>query len=263
MENNLFQEFIKPASDSSLRNENSFSDELVFRKAKIYKCLGPKDDRLQVQILPELQGIPEDEMDNLPKYPPFQKGNVITGKDHINDGDKAEFVWCVCTPDLQVGYIMCKANIFSVSTEKYPDSYSYSDIKAFCTARRALPNDFDYNHLDIVKWYNTDKGGSLECYNYLTGDWILLNTSGSMIAVLQQQIYLRTGTPPSPQKSGPVSFSAIRLTPDKIHLKSINIELDAQDVILAHHGLYCGGILGVIPSVDNGVPVMPVTKIHV
>ena len=221
------------------------------------------DDRLQVQVLPELQDISEKEMEDLPKYPPFEKGRVIQGKCHLEYGDEAEYVWCLCTPDLQVGYILHKANVYGKNTEQYRDSNSYLDVKQFIIARRALPDDFDYNHIDVVKWYDTAQGGSIELYNYITGDWFLINRSGTILSVQQQEIHLRVGTPPNPPATGPVAHSSIIMVPDKIHFKSPNIEFHCDDLVLGKHGLQLGGILGLVPSMDNGVPVIPCEGIHV
>ena len=62
-----------------LENRRSnFLDELVFRKAKVYKINGiddnnehVKDDRIKVQVFPELAKIKDEDFDNLPEYPPF------------------------------------------------------------------------------------------------------------------------------------------------------------------------------------------------
>jgi len=263
---NIFQdlhldEFHNDPLNMNKRKALTFSDEYVFRKAKIYKCLGPGDDRLQVQVLPELQGIDDEEMEDLPKYPPWVKGQVITGKSHVVDGDDAEYVWCICTPDLQVGYIVAKANVFGKSTVKYEDSYSYRDVKSFLQQRRALPSDFDYNHIQVVQWVASDRGGMIQCYNYLTGDWVLLNTSGSIITVQQQKIYMRVGTPPNPVTVGAVAHSSITMTPDKIDFHAPTIEFDARNLILAHHGMKAAGCVGNSPSVDNGVPVIPASNV--
>jgi hypothetical protein len=244
----LFQDKINEFKNSPFEmNERSlptFSDELVFRKAKIYKVLGPKDDRLQLQIFPECMGIPDEEMDDLPKYPPFIKGTVITGKSIKEDGDEADSVWVLCTPDLQIGYVLGPSNIFGDPTKKYPDSYSWKDVKSFLRERRALPDDFDYKHIRITNWVATDKGGLVEFYNYLTGDWGIINTSGSIFTLQQKQIYLRVGTPNSSSRS---AFSAITMNADKTHIKTPNFELDADMVILAHHNLKALG------TVSSGV----------
>ena len=149
--NDMMKKFGEFTSNNPLnmkeRSALQTSDELYFRKAKIYKCLGPEDDRLQVQVLPELQAIDEAEMEDLPKYPPLIKGTVITGKSHVEDGDAADYVWCVCTPDLQVGYIIGLSNVFGETHTKYTDSYSFWDVKSFLGQRRVLPDTFNYNRI--------------------------------------------------------------------------------------------------------------------
>lgn len=258
-----FEEFMNTPMNMNSRKELNYSDEFVIRKAKIYRCLGPNDDRLQLQVLPELQNIDDEEMDDLPKYPPFFQGQVITGLSYKEDGDKAEYVWVICTPDLIVGYILGKANIFGESDKKYEYSYNYSSIKSFIQQRKALPDDFDYNHIQIVNWVATDTGGMIQCYNYITGDWVLLNTSGSIITVQQKRIYMRVGSPPDPISAGPVGFSSVEMTPDKFFVKSTTIELDSKMLILGKHGLQLGALAGMAPSNDNGVPVVPIPNILV
>jgi hypothetical protein len=256
----MFEEFMNAPLNMEKRALPTFSDEMVVRKAKIYKVCGPLDDRLQVQILPELQNIPTDEMDDLPKYPPFIKGNVVTGKSHKEDGDKAEFVWVICTPDLQVGYVLGKANIFGDPTKKYPESYSWKDVKTFLRERRALPSDFDYKHVIIRNWVASDKGGLIEFYNYLTGDWGIINTSGSILTVQQKQIYIRVGTPGAGARA---AFSAITLTADRTHIKTPNFEVDADDSVLGHHNLNALGTVssGVLIG-KNGVSAQSISNIH-
>jgi hypothetical protein len=257
-----FTEFMNQPLQMDKRANTTFSDELVIRKAKIYKVLGPKDDRLQVQVLPELQSIDEAEMDELPKYPPFYDGQVITGLSYKDDGaDKAEFVWVVCTPDLQVGYILGKANIFGDTVAKYKHSYSWKDIKSFLRDRRALPEDFDYKHLVVTNWLATENGGLIECYNHQNGDWCVINTSGSVIVLQQKQLYMRVGTPNDKSRA---AFSAITLTADKIHCKTPNFEIDADDVILAHNGLQAFGTIssGVLIG-KNGVSGNSVRNVHI
>jgi hypothetical protein len=46
-----FKEFSQTPQDMEKRHQLSYSDEFVFRKAKIYKVLGPRDDRLQVHFV--------------------------------------------------------------------------------------------------------------------------------------------------------------------------------------------------------------------
>jgi hypothetical protein len=276
METKLFEnlhlgEFLgKDPYDLKERSGNSFSDELVIRKAKIYKVLGPNDDRLQVQPMPEFMGINKEEMENLPCYPMFNKGEVITGdsiKDLKKDNKvKPEFVICLCTRDFSVGYVLGKPNIFGsgVKEEAFPDSYKWEDIRNFLVQRTACPEDFEYKNLMVTTFFATDKGGMINCYNRKTGDWVLLNTTGSIITVQQKEIYMRVGSPPNPVSSGPVGFSSIKMTGDKIFIKAPNIEFDYNDLVLGHDGLVLGGLLTQGPVIGrNGVSITPISNIHV
>ena len=259
----LFKEFMNAPTDMEKRNQYPFSDEFVFRRAKIYECLGPLDDRLRVQILPEFYEIDKDEKANLPAYPPFFNGQVITGMSEKKDGDAAEFVWVICTADFQVGYILGKANNFGDSTQKFPQSYGYAKVKQYLAARSAVPKDFDYDHLTVMNWFESDKGGMIQCFNYITGDYVLLNTSGSVFTLQQQRIYMRVGTPADPPAAS--AFSAITLTPDRITLKSPNIHIDGDDIILGHGtSLNLVGTLGSGVIIGkNGVSCQGVSSIHV
>lgn len=265
-----FNEFKNDAKDILERNAKSFSDEMIFRKAKIYKCLGVGDDRLQVQIFPEFSNIDKDELDNLPKYPMFFSGTLVTGASQVEDGDKAEYVWVLCTPDFQVGYVLGKAEVFGDSSKPHKttkssangNSYGYKNVKSFIAARRAIPEDFEYNHISVVRWFETDKGGHLECYNYMTGDWMILNTSGTILTLQQKRMYLRVGSPDP--AAGPTAFSAITITPERIHIKSPNFEVDAQDTVLGHHNMMLSGTPASGPLIaKNGPFAMGLNNIHV
>ncbi len=258
--NPIYPEFIHQATSMERRKAHPASDEFVIRRARIYKSLGPRDDRLQVQIIPDMMGLDEAEMDNLPRYPPFIKGTVIQGKSIKEDGDKAEDVWVVCTPDYQVGYVLGKSNPFGDNTEKpkYPRSYNYDAVKKYMNGRRILPEDFDYSHSDVVHWVSTDQGGMIELYNYLTGDWLLMNSSGSIISVQQKRIFIRVGTPPDPPEAGPAAFSAMTMTESEVNFKCPNFVVDAQKVVLGKHSLQAAMMpAGAVLGGENGAIVIP------
>jgi hypothetical protein len=252
------------------RSIAAFSDELIIRKAKIYKIMGPGDDRLQVLPLPEFMGLSDEEKENLPIYPMFFKGQVITGDPVIDKSSTKEtdpeFVWCMCTKDFSVGYILGRANNFGAEEKKtaYSKSYSWGDIQKFLSQRLALPDQFDYKNLIVNTFFASDKGGMIDCYNRKTGDWVLLNTTGAILTVQQKKIMMRVGSPPNPTSSGPVGFSLLEMTGDKILMKSPNIELDATDLVLGKHALNLVGTLTQGPVIGrNGVPDLPMDSIHV
>jgi len=231
--------------DNWQRSSPTFSDDLTVYKAKIYKCLGPFDDRLQVLPL-VLMAIEPEEYKNLPRFPAFQKGQVITGRSIDEfDIEQADSVWCIGTPDFQTGYVLGRCNNFGDNTDqKWPYSYNFNSVKDFLYGRGAVPEDFDYRHFDIRYMVMTSKGGMIEMINHQTGDWVLFNTSGSIVTVQQKKVYIRTGSPPDPPHSGPAAFTALTMTPDTFHVKSPNITLDGRKVTLGHHNmnvLACGG----------------------
>lgn len=250
--------------DVENRHERPYEDDLKLHKGLIYDVLGPFDDRLQV-LVDVLTGIEESEMKNLPRYPHLIKGMVTTGKSIKKDGkEKADQVWVLCTPDLQLGYVLGRCNSFGENTDKkWPYSYNFRSVKDFLHGRKALPDDFDYSHYDVMRMVMTDEGGMIEMCNHQNGDWILLNTSGSIITVQQKKIYIRVGTPPDPPEAGPAAFSAATFTPDKIHMKAPNIELDAKDLVLGHHNLDLVATTGGVILGTNGVNGQQITNIHV
>ena len=240
--------------------------ELQLRKALIYRVMDANDNRLQVQILPEMYGIPEEEMDNLPIYPMLQKGTMITGTSILEDKEHAEYVMVLTSKDYQVGYILCKMNDFGsgIADEKFGYSYGYKSIKNFLAGRRVLPSDFDYKNLVVDTFVSTDDGGFFRGYNRKTGDWFLINASGSMITVQQQDIFMRVGSPAPSPSIGPVAFSMIHLTSNKMLLKAPNIEFDCGSLILGKHGLKLGGVASMSPVIgSNGTNVQPISNISV
>lgn len=233
-------------------------DELVIRKAKVHKILGPKDDRLQVQVLPELAGIPDEEKDNLPKYPPLFAGTY-------NPVDEGSLVLVVCTPDCMQGYILGEPQIFS-DTPKYVQgtAYDYKKIKQYLQQRQACPNDFEYEDIAIVTCTMSDRGGIVEGYNKKTGDWFLMNSAGAVITVQQDKIYFRVGTPPNPISAGPAGFSSIKMTTDTTEIKTPNFVVDAQTLTLGHHGMKLAGMVTETPCIGkNLVPVEAISNISV
>jgi hypothetical protein len=254
--------------------ENNFN----IYKAAIYEVLGANDDRLRVRILPYMTDIDDDELPNLPCYPPFFKGQVITGISEIDFGkESCDCVWVVATSDFQTGFILGKANAFGANTiQKYPYSYNYAEVKQYLSNRHALPDNFDYDHIiirlktgseDYMKEDGSNQiqdevaaGGMIELYNYLTGDYVLLNTSGTVLCVMQHQIYARVGTPSTENGEGS-TFSALTIKADTINLKSQRIFLDGKAVMLGAHNLYVVGMPTRTPTHAEGVPLIPMESI--
>jgi hypothetical protein len=230
--------------------------------------------------MPYFTEIPDDELDYLPKYPPFYKGQVITGLSERDVGKEyAEELWIIATSDFSSGFVLGKSNVFGANTtQKYPYSYNYAAVKKYLQQRHALPEDFDYDHVVVrLKCGNNPSeaedeganhkenvpdlpaGGVIELYNYITGDYVLLNTSGSVSCIMQHQIYLRVGSP-SMDNSGS-QFSMIRIKTNEIYMKSAKIFIDGKNVMLGAHGLHVVGTAGTNVTWAEGVPLVPMSNV--
>lgn len=231
-------------------------DAFQLRRAKIVEILGDKDDRIRVRVLGLNTGV--EDKDNLPCFFPFFQGT-------FTPGDVDDLTWVVCTPDCQQGYYLGPVQIFT-NNQKYirTTAYNYQKIKTFLQQRKACPADFEYENIVIDKCVMSDKGGIVEGYNRKTGDWFLLNSTGAIITVQQQRIYIRVGSPPNPISSGPVGFSSLEMTTDQVEFKTPNFIVNADKVVLGHHGMNLAGMITETPSVGmNNIPVIKVDNISV
>lgn len=261
-----------PQLDVIYRQGDSYQDNLKLYKAKIYKALGPNDDRLQVRIIPHMVDIPDNELNNLPKYPPFFKGQVVMGKTEVNDGRMlADTVQVVATPDFTQGFILGRTNFFGEnSSAKMTDSYDFSQLKKFLTKRKILPDSFEYRNICVQNWNeNFDKdgnatGGIIEFYNYKTGEKFIILTSGVIFALTQDKIYMRIGAGDSVPNSGS-KYSAMTMTSSKIHFKTAgNFEVDAAKVILGKRGMKLLSTSGgLIPMALDGQDITATSNVYV
>src|SRR5574344_639422 len=253
------------ALDFSKRVSYSYSDELRIYKANIYRILGSGDDRLQVRILPYMMDIPNDELDNLPKYPPFIRGRMIVGNSEIIDGkDKADRVYVVCTPDFGFGFILGVANEFEGNTQsKFTGSYNYHNLSSFLSQRGAKPSDFDYENIDVeINDQGDGTGGIMEFHNRKTGDFFLVNTSGTFFTVQRDQLIMRVGSPPE-LPGGSNIFSQIKMTSTNVEVSTKVFDVSATIIILGHHGTYHLSTNSLVPFVLNGLVLMPIQTLAV
>lgn len=256
-----FNTYMRSELDS--RSLDRQSDELVFRKARIYDRMKTGDDRLRVQLVPEQLDVPSNELDDLPVFPMFYRGTYITGKTVKEDGDSADYVWVVCTPDAQVGFILGLANQFEDPNRKYSLSYGYSDIKSFLKERSVDTTDFNYEDLHIIEWFYTKgKGGLLVASNRKTGDFLILNTSGTIFSMQQKKIYMRVGSP-SPGGTGS-GFSSLTITASAFKVQTPSFEVDAQNMTLGRHGMCLAAAPSPAPIIGkNGVVYEGISTIQV
>lgn len=206
------------------------SDEFVLRRAKVYKLKSGDDKnsdcRIQVQIVPEMSNMPDEDLEYLPEYPPFYEGTFHPYK-------KGEYVWVVCTPDCQQGYILGKSHIFPITDEiGKAVCYNFNSIKEYFSGRKVLSSSFKFENIVITNCFqNKDDngkitGGLCEGYDKVTGDWFVLNSTGTMLFVQGGEIFLRAGSP-SKEGEEKKSWSSISITPDSIEINSPKVKINA------------------------------------
>lgn len=237
------------------------SHELVLRKARIYDILDQDNNQLKVWPLPDLAGISEDEYENLPVFQPFHPGTYVSGRTVKKDGkEKADLVWCVCTKDFQIGYILglCSQFYWDDDQKAKASSVRFDKLANYCRERKCWASDFKYEDLVVVKaTQNPSSGGLIEFYNRNTGDWFLINTTGAMISVQRSKIYLRVGSPGK-------SFSSIDMSGNSIDFKTNEVNFSkCQSITLGHSGMLLATIPGGTCIGRNGVMVNNAPNIHV
>lgn len=258
-------EKINNSLDLNNRLANPCSDNLYIYKARVYRTLGPNDDRLQVRILPFMADIPKDELDNLPKYPSFFSGQVIAAYSEVKDGKKnASIVLVAATSDFTCGYVLGLANQWEGNIKaKFTRSYNFKSIKRFLTQRGVCPASFDYQDIMVeINIGNEKTGGCLRFYNIRTGDYFIVNKSGCIITVQQDKIYMRAGSPPSIPGTK-VNFSQITLTPTEIKFDTPLFNVNAKNLILGRHGLYLQGTNAEVSAAVDMTSNVPIKNIMV
>lgn len=226
------------------------SDLHVYR-ARVYKRGKFGDDRLQVRILPLMADITDSkELDNLPKFPALNKGLVYNCRQEatsdlkyksdnsdIDGKANADYVCVVCNDDFTYGYVVCLENQFyGYMGSSYIDSWGFSGVKDYINNRGLGDNDLKYEFLCVQNITATPDGGLCEIYNWKNGNKYIINRSGSCIIMLQDKTYIRVGSPGKGGKKNP--FSAIEMTGEKIIIKTKTLEVNADSIILGHHGQY-------------------------
>lgn len=235
-----------------------YDDELHLYRALIYDNVKAGDDRLQVRILPWMADISGEEEYNLPKFPPFVKGEVIRGYTEKDPGPEgvATSVWVAANTDFTVGYVLGTVNEFNGALNgALTTSWNYKETKAVLSTAGALPEDFVYEDCEVRA---NEANTMIEITSFKSPFKITMTDKGTMTVMKETEIFLmaRAGTEPGDQAS------YIRITPQKIECKTKVFDLSKSDaVILGHHGLNVLGTYTDIAVPCEGVNLTPISKI--
>lgn len=255
-------------TDIELKNRIEKQSQLFIRRAVIYDNMNYKSDMLRVRPIPDMLGFAEED---LPCYPPFNPTTILKGVSEKQAGtvDKATQIWIICTDDYRVGWVFGEANQqYATEATKVEDPWAFNKFKTHLLRQHIGPSKAAYKEMKVLfsnaRYVNAyDNAGisgasttaiTIDAVNVRTGErWIMLQ-SGTSIAIMQDQINLRVGSP----DKGP---SSICIKPKSIDIIADNIQLYGRKATsLGKHGMQAVGMLGAATAVD-GSPLVPLLDI--
>ncbi len=241
--------------------------ELKFYRARLYKDLGVKDNRLQIRIIPHQVDIPKNEEANLPKFPALLSTKVFKGLTEVEDGiAKADIVGVIATEDFNYGFILGPINFFEGNTtQPMTNTYPFNEVKKYLNQISALPDNFESENIQVEHWHTLigedDKEyGLIDLFNKRTGDKITMLTTGVVFVLSKDQIFLRVGAGDSFPMGGK-TFSSISMKPGKIKVTTPVFEIDADRVKLGNNNLNVVGTVGTMPVATGGSPFMGIKNV--
>lgn len=196
--------------------------------AEIVGVASAGNTRLQVRVLPQLEGIADE---YLPVWPYFFQHQAITGK-------KGELVWCIANTDLSVGYILGFVNKYSWNGTYEENSIPQTLMDQLDDVHVELRGKlFSYKDIIVTFWNET----SMHFIERSTGAHITALTTGTLSIVRPDEIIMAVA-----------GKSMINMSADEITITASKIRLSG-DVRLGSNPqgkvLVTQGVLG-----QNGLP---------
>lgn len=255
---------MQPQYDDKERQPHAYADELHIYRARIVSKPDPGDDRLQVRIVPHMADIQETNL--LPYFPPFFRGQVITGKTENVDQKAADYVWVAALPDFSMGFIIGLANSYedSGATSKFTQSYDFRAVHQALSRRGVLPDYLDYKNLYVQYW--TDS--YLEMVDFRKGDKYIIQSNGNMIVMEMNQIYMRVGSgskgeaTDNPNASVP-PYSMIRMSRTEMDIVTPNLRIRAGQISFGDKNLNVLASASLVPIFVEGTTLHPQQHITV
>lgn len=255
-------------TDNFNRVTNSFT-ELKIYKARVYKDLGVKDNRLQVRILPHQENIPIEEEENLPIFPCFFSDQVLKFFTEKADGNaKATIIAVVATEDFQIGWILGPLNPTETnSSSQQSNVYPFEEIVKYLNKVQGLPEKWRPENVVVTHYHsylenNSTEYGLIDMYNKVTGDKVTMLTSGVVFVLSRNKILLRCGVGDQTNPMAGKQFSSISIEPHQVKVSTPKFIVDADKVQLGNNGLnVLGTVGGIVPTYAEGVPIIGVSNI--
>lgn len=258
----------------NLRDYVEKNAQLQIRRGIIYSNMSAKSDMLKVRILPDMVGYAEEDLPNYACYNPTMMIKGVAEKE-TRDINIATQVWVICTSDFLVGWVLGEANQqYDVEEDKVDDPWGFNTFKTHLLRAHLNTKSAEYSELKVLfsnaKFVSTyteaDIGTNstpanavgLDIVNVRTGERYILLQSGTTLALTQDTLYMRVGSPKDVNNS---THSYIKMTAGSIEIVADNISIHGKKATsLGKHGMKVAGMLGAPTSVD-GSPLVPLTDI--
>lgn len=193
--------------------------------AKVVGTSKDDDSRLQVQIIPHMEGI---STDLCPKWPFFFKDELYTGQ-------SGDMVWCICDDNFTTGYILGIANFTTFVSEEFKEGYhpynktkvplslSHSDFEDSQSNIQKIAVKLQgevLNFSDLKALYWDDK-----CIHFIdrsSGSFVMAFTFGSVLIMGPSVFAVHIG----PANAG----SFLKLDSEGFNIKSDSVKLQSDNI---------------------------------
>ena len=195
--------------------------------AEVVGVCNDDDDRLQIKILPQMEGI-SDSM--CPKWPYFFRGEVLTGK-------IGELVWCICDNEFNIGYVLGLANYNTYTDDNFTTT---KDRTTQETINLSIPNEnlkekiqdaslkilgttLSFQNVKVTYWDEN----SIHMVERSSGGIIAAFAVGSLFVMRPDEFVVHIG--------GSNSNSTFKIDSKTIGFQSENIKLQGDNVGLGNN----------------------------
>lgn len=197
-----------------------------FHVAKIVGTASLDDNRLQVKVLPQMEGIADGKC---PQWSSFFRDELLMGK-------VGDYVWVICNDEFTTGYVFSLANYTTyqdVTTESGSSVFKKStdniNLSIPSSAYEKAFNNFGRCHSDTkisltnakVTFWNEN------CVHFIersTGGTVQAYSSGTIYVFRPSGVFFKIGG------------SVFEITSSGVHMKSsYRIELESPKVNLGNH----------------------------
>jgi hypothetical protein len=172
----------------------------------------------------------------------------------VEEGVRPEFVWVAALPDFTVGYVLGRANPWP-GEDSFPDSLNFEDIVSEAQKLGVVPKDMKYKDMHVQYWNDN----YLEMVNTRYGDKYIFTSSGTMMAMVRNQMFIQVGNRNPDDPGSP--FSVFRVARDFISMQTDLFRIKAKNIVMGEKQLSLVATSTAIPFSVQGATLHPLSNI--